>query len=263
MITTVTISAQSVTLSGAALTRVVNWWLADSAGTITGQASPPSPAQRRTAIVLGTTWSVTGTGALYNVMSAPDVLVQPTASLSGLMASLGSFTVTGNTISANGNNLNINKGAGALFAGGFGYGATGANNPNQVTSPAETAATFRYVTQMANSESATRTTVDVANYDNGGTITAIPGPGSPAAIHRVFLLPTGVAGSQIIIQYGQATYANIAAAAAAVGAEPFVLNPDIDAVGALVCYLIAAKNATNLSNTGQATFRAATKFNTP
>lgn len=263
VITSVTISAQSVTLTGAALTRVVNWWLADSAGVITSQATAPSPTQRRTAIVLGTTWSVTGTGALYNVMSAPTALVQPTASLFGFMAALGTFSVTGNAISANGSNLNINKSAGTLFAGGFGYGATGANNPNQVTSPAETAATFRYVTQLTNSESATTTVVDVSKYDSGGVITNIPGAGSPAAIHRVFVLPTGVSGSQIVIQYGQATYGSVSTATAAIGTEPFVLNPDIDKVGVLLCYLVAAKNATNLSNTGQATFRTAANFALP
>lgn len=263
VITTVTISAQSVTLTGAALTRVVNWWLADSAGVITSQATAPTAAQRRTAIVLGTTWSVTGTGALYNVMSTPTALNQPTASLFGFMASLGTFSVSGNAISANGANLNINKSVGTLFAGGFGYGLTGANNPNQVTAPAETALTMRYVTQLTNSESATRTTIDVANYDVAGTITAIPGGGGTSSIHRVFIMPTGVSGSQVMVQYGQATYSSLANAVAAIGTEPFVLNPDIDAVGTLVCYLACTKSATQLNNTGQATFRTAARFALP
>ena len=263
VITPVTIASQTITLSGAQLTRNVNWWLSDSAGTITAQATPPSPTQRRTSIPLGVTWSTIGSGAIFNIETAPTVLNQPTVNIAALAYALGSFNSSGNIISANGANLNINKSAGSSYSFGFNYASGGANNPNFITNPVETAATFRYVTQLTNSVSATRTTLDVANYDVGGVITAIPGGGSTSAIHRVFLMPSGVAGAQIIIQYGQANYSSLANAVAAIGIESFIINPDIDGFGVLLCYIACTKSATALNNTGNTTFRTAQRFALP
>jgi hypothetical protein len=103
----------------------------------------------------------------------------------------------------------------------------------------------------------------VANYDVSGTITALTANGN-AAIHRVWLVPTGVSGSQIVIQYGQVLYSNIAAANAAVGQEVYIPNPDvIGSQATLIGYITAVKNATTLNNTAQAQFFAVGRFANP
>lgn len=255
----VSISAQTLTLGATQNTRTVNYWYANSSGTVLSQATVLTSAQRRSNIQIGYTWSVIGTGNLYNIFSAPVVLNQPLANLFGLGLALGSFSTTGNLVSANGANLNINKSAGNTYTPGAGYKANGANSPNAVTAPSETAATFRYVTQATNSQSATRTTIDVANFDNGGVITALA-TNAHAAIHRVYLLPTGTTGNQIVIQYGQVDYTTLAAAQAAIPTEPFIVCPDIDGTAALIGYIVSVKNATTLNNTAQAVFIGASKF---
>jgi len=258
----VTIAAQTVTLSGAALTRVVNYWFANSSGVISSQATALTGVQRRQNIQLGITWSTTGTGALYNIFTAPIPLNQPTVALTGLIDALGIFTVSGNIITPNGANLNINKSAGNLFGQGIGYAINGADDPNRLTTPSETTVTFRYVTQLTNSQSATRTTIDVANWDNAGTITALSA-NNHAAVHRVFLLPTGSTGTQVIIQYGQADYTSgLAGGLSGIETEQFLVNPDVDSRAALIGYIIALKNATALNNVSQATFVPAYKFAT-
>jgi hypothetical protein len=258
----VNIASQVVTLTGGALTNVVNYWYADSTGTVQTQTTPLTSVQKRQNIDLGVTWSATGTGVIYNIISAAIVQNQPAPTRNGLAEALGTVNVSGNVVSANGANLNINKTAGTIFGPGIGYFQNGANNPDQVTSPLETAATFRYVTQLTNSESATRTTLDVANIDVGGTITPLTANGN-AGVHRVWLLPTAVAGAQIIIQYGQAQYTNLTTADTNHLTENFVINPDLGNKAALIGYIAAVKNATQLTNAAQAMFNFAYRLSIP
>lgn len=262
----VNIAGQTVTLSGAQTTRVVNYWYADSTGTIQAQATPLTSVQKRQNINLGITWSVTGTGNLYEIMSNGIIQNQPGPSRAGIMQALGVFSTSGtggNVITPNGANLSINKSAGNLFGPAIGYFATGANNPDQIASPAETVATVRYVTQLGNSESATRTTIDVGNYDVGGVVTAVPGGGANSTIQRVFVLPSGVAGAQLIVQYGTVVYSSLANAVAAIGLEAFTPCPDLSNHAAFLCYMAVEKGATQLNNAGQATFRTASRFANP
>lgn len=265
-VTQVNISAQTVTLGASQTTQVVNYWYANSAGTILSQATPLTSVQKRQNINLGITWSVTGTGNLYEILSNGIIQNQPGPSRAGIMQALGVFSTSGtggNVITPNGANLNINKSAGNLFGPAIGYYVNGANNPDQIASPAETVATVRYVTQATNSESATRTTIDVGNYDVGGVVTAVPGGGANSTIQRVFVLPSGVAGAQLIVQYGTVVYSSLANAVAAIGLETFTPCPDFSNHAAFLCYLAVEKGATQLNNTGQATFRTASRFANP
>lgn len=98
-------------------TQTTTWWLVDSAGTIIQQAANPSPAQRRTHLVLGATAQVAGT--IFIVQTLPVVQSQPNNQTADLMDALGPFSISGNTISANGVNLSINKSVGIMYARGF------------------------------------------------------------------------------------------------------------------------------------------------
>lgn len=263
-LTPVTINAQTITLGASQNTRAVNYWYANSSGAVLSQATPLDGPQRRAHIQLGVTWSIVPTGVLYNIMSAPIIETYPTDTLFGLFTNLGSFTVSGNNISPNsGGNLSIDKLLGTQISVGRNYRVDGINRPNLVTNPTEILATFRYVTQVSSSQSATRTTLDAANYDNAGVITALSS-NNHAAIHRVFLLPTGTVGTQLVVQYGQVDYATLSEAVAAIGQEPFVVNPDIiGSQAAFIGYIAVTKNASNLTSSTQASFVKGAKFANP
>jgi hypothetical protein len=259
-ITKVTISAQTVTLTGAALTRVVTWWVSDASGNITGMPAAPTPDQRRTSIQLGITAYVGGT--LANVISAPVVLQQPSNLRYDLLNSLGAFVSNGGRITANGANLSINLSSGNIFTAGYNYSAD-INAPDIIPLLTETAAHFFYGTQLQSSETAA-TVIDPTHYDVGGVVTAVPGGGGTATIQRIYVFGTNTTGTQILVLYGQNTYASLAAAVAAVGQTSFIVNPDVQSgAGALVMHLCITKQCTSLQDTVNSALINEGKFATP
>lgn len=259
-ITPVTISSQVITLGASQTTQVVNWWVVNSAGVVSSLPNPPTPVQRRQMIQLGVTWSALSTGALIAVISAPITTNQPNTNLYGLAYALGTISLSGNALTPNGANLSLNKSSGLLHAFAFNYATGGANNNNLVNSPAETAGNLYTVSQLTNSQSAVRTTIDPTKWDNGGVLTTISG--ATSTLQRIWALPTGTAGNQLIVQYGQATYSNVANASNAIGHEAFVPCPDLQQTAALIGYLAVAANATAL-NGASAIFTPAAKFAIP
>jgi hypothetical protein len=259
-ITRVKAAAQTVPLDAGSLARTLTWWLMSSTGAVIQQGPVPTAEQRRTHLVLG----VTGFegGVLILVSSRPVILGQPANQLADLMDALGPFSISGNQITPNGANLMINKAAGPLFARAYSHGVSG-NNPHVVDTPGESPAQFRYITATGTAFGPLRTTVDVANYDVGGVVTPIPGPGSRATIHRLWLSGTGVASAQLAVQYGQSFYNNIEDAVIAIGRTGHVVNPLILGTGALLAYIVARRAATNLSLSTDAVIVAAGKFATP
>lgn len=242
----VPIAAQTITLSGGALTRVPNWWTADGTGVITAMANRPTNEERRDLVQLGVTASVIGTGVLFNVQTAHIVQADPLNQLYDLMYELGPFNSAGNAITGNAN-LTFNKAAGRVFSVSF-ASATSHANPHVAVSPAEAPATFRYATQLASSQGALATQVDVTHYDVGGVITLIPGGSNATTIHRVWLFATGIATAQLAIQYGQTVYASLTEAQAAIGDGTHIVCPDFEGIGVLAGYIIATKSATSLQD---------------
>ena len=260
--TKVTLPAQTITLTGAALTRVVNWWVSDSNGNITSQANEPTNVQRRTSLVIGVTASTIGTGAIFTIQAASVLLNQGVNQFYDLAYGLGPFSISGNVVNPNGATLTLAKTAGTMFDTAFATG-TQPNDPHTVTSPAETPITFRYATQLTNSESALTTTWDPGHYDVGGVITLVPGGTNTATIQRLYLFGTGVAGAQTAVQYGQTMYASLSAASAAIGTTSFIQNPDFNSGGVLIAWVCMIKSATDLSNASQCTIVPAHKFVNP
>jgi hypothetical protein len=257
--------AVTVLLDAGALTRSITWWLYDSAGAIVQQAAVPTPEQRRTHIVLGVSFYDTVVGSVIEVQTLPVILAQPVNQLADLMDALGPFSLSGNLVSPNGVNLSFNKSAGTLFSRASNHFAAGVltENPHVSPSPAQTPATFRRILRTAATQTPPPVTVvDPTQYDNAGVLTPIGGGTNTSSIQRVWLFSTNVTTAQIAVQYGQATYASLSAAVAAVGSEVFVPAP-ISAVGALIGYIAVTRTATNLSDPAQATFVRAGKFSTP
>lgn len=255
--------ATGVEMDAGALGRTFTSWLMDANQVITQVPSPTSNEQRRTHIRLGLT-AQTG-GVITIDQSLPVIMQQPANQLSDLMVSLGPFRVSGNQISPNGANLMINQSGGQVFSQAFNHfaGPVQTNNPHVSVTVAQTPAQFRYTTSTSTTFGILRNTIDVANYAPGGVITPIPGGAGASTIHRVWLFAANNAVDQLILQYGQVSYASLAAAADRVGAgTEFLPNPMVTDA-ALIGYIVATRTAVNLSDPTQATFVYAGKFATP
>lgn len=260
-----TTTTTTVVLDAAAQTRVITWFLMDSAAAVTQQANRPTNAQRRTHLQNGAIAYNTVSGAIFVDQTLPVIHGQAVNQLYDLMYALGPFNVSGNVISANGVNLNINRSAGVLFTPAFNHfaGSTPTNDPHVSSTSATNPATFRHLTQTSSGFVATTTTLDVGNYDVGGTITPVGGGTNQSTIFRVFAVPTNTVADQLYIQYGQATYTSLAAAQNALHVENYVVNPSTDGTAALIGYIIAIRTATDLSDPAQASFHGAAKFEKP
>lgn len=240
----------------------VTYWLISPAGTIINQATAPTRPQTRQNIFLGAT--VAFGGIVVAFRNLPMVQSQPGAQLVDLMTSLGAFNVTStaNSITPNGVNRMMNSNGGDLFIRSYGVNFGTYLNPHITTLAAQTPATFRYATATALLPPFVNN-VDVANYDpNGlGVITPIGGGANTTTIHRVYVAGAPAVNEQIIIQYGQATFASISAAIDAIGRGTFIVNPLF--TGALTAYIVATRTAVNLSDPTQAVFIHAGRFAAP
>jgi hypothetical protein len=256
---------QTILLDAGALARSVTWWLVDSAGTVIQQAAQPTPEQRRSHIVLGVTLYDTGLGQLVEAQSLPVILPQGVNQLADVMDAIGPLNLAGNLVTANGLNLSFNKSAGTVLSRASNRFVTGVltTNPHISPSPAQAPATFRRILRAASTPTPPPvTTLDPSRYDNGGVLTLVGGGTNTSTIQRVWVFATNVATTQIAVQYGQATYASLNIAVAAIGTENFTPAP-ITGIGALIGYIVVTRTATNLSDPTQAVFVHAGKFATP
>lgn len=263
-ITRVDRPAQTVALDAAALLRISTWWLIDAAGVVSQQATRPTPTERRNKIVLGGTIYDSGSGSIIIDQSLPTILSDQANQVADLIDAMSPFSVTGNAISANGANLMINKTAGSIFARAFHHfvGPVLTLDPHITDTPAQTPVTFRRVSRtVVIPPPAPVTTVNPTLWDNNGVLTAVVG--NDATIQRVFLTPGNNVADQVIVQYGQSVYPNIAQARDALGQTNFIVNPTIVDNGALIAYLIIQGSTTALNNTTQNTIRLAGKFDRP
>jgi hypothetical protein len=262
-VTRVTTAALTVALDAPGLTRTVTWWLMTSTGAVLQQGTKPTDTQRRTHLVLGVT--AQDSGAIFVDQSLPVVLAQPMNQLADLMDALGPFSITGNLVTPNGANLSINQSAGTMFARAFNHYAGPAltRDPHISTTQAQTPAQYRYITATGTVFSALRSTIDVANFDNGGVITPVGGGSGTTTIQRLWLFATNTAAAQLAIQYGQTTYSSLANALDAIGQTGHVVNPLIIGNGALLAHIVVTRTATNLSDNTQARILMSGKFDTP
>lgn len=259
----VTINAQTITLNGTELARAENWWVADASGTITSQATRPQHAQRRTAVQLGVTQQVSN--VVTDVTSSPIYTPQANTQFYDLLYELGPFNApesTSNTVSANGANLSVNKAVGQLYVPASGYGA-GPNEQHYVPNPAETPGAFYKILRNTTTLPSTVTLLNPTVYDSNGVLTAVGGGTGSSTIQRVFLVPTGIAGDQLVVQYGQTVYSSLTNAVNAIGVGTFVVNPLLDGVSTLLAWIVMTRVCTSLQDTANATIVKAQRFALP
>lgn len=219
-------------------------------GVIRQQATFPTAEEQRDYIYLGQLGHANLTN-IAAVINKPKLAVANDQTTRDLEAFVGLIN-TGNVISANGANLSINKSLGYLFGSGINFDVNN-KNPNIKTFSAQVAASLRRRTQTGLGATGV-TVIDPANYDVGGTITAIAG--TKYTNQRVFLTTAG----NLVVQYGQTLYNTMSQAVAAINRESFVVLENVADNAFPIAIISVRSSATDLSNTDQASFSFPTKF---
>jgi hypothetical protein len=239
-------SAQTVTNIG---TQTVTYVFVDNTGALYQSSSAPTPILRRDYIYLGQL-AHTNLTTINTITNSPDTYISPISQFRDLEQAIGTINL-GNTITPNGANLKLNKGAGSIYLNGVNF-FTNAKNPSFKTFAAYTAFTFRYRTQTGNG--ANTSDIDPTKYDNAGTITAIGG--TKSTNQRVYLTPAG----NIVIQYGQTEYSSLSAAIEAIQTETFILYPNLSYHAVLIAIISVQSNCSSLQDTTRCKITIASKF---
>ncbi|KKP35705.1 MAG: hypothetical protein UR26_C0002G0005 [candidate division TM6 bacterium GW2011_GWF2_32_72] len=230
----------------------------DSSGNVDQSVTEYSYADRRDKIILGNLVHTNNT-SVASVWSSANILTGQYSQHFDLIRALGPINISGNAFAANGANLNINKSSGQIYAAGVNYDqVSGAKVPDIRDYGAATAPTFLYAWQSAPgifSHSISTAVIDPAQYDTGSGLGAVPA--GEFSTQRIYMLLNG----DIIIQYGQATYATLSAAEDAISTEAFLTDPLVeDYNAAFRAWLIVKQNTVDLSNAAEAKFVAASNL---
>ena len=233
------------------LTGTITYVAINDVATVVMQATPFTPEQRRSFIVLGAVvHSNLTTINVINNISAPTNA--STNQLHDFIEAVGALNLTGNKYTANGANLQLNKSAGLIFKLGSNF-ANDWKNPHELAQTAGTSLTFRYRTQNG-TEGSDRINLDPALYDLNNVLTAVPN--NKFTIQTVTMFQSGVTR----IQYGQNVYDDLATAKNAVFTRNFVLEPNSKENGIIRAYIIMKNTTTSLQNVADADILEAQKF---
>lgn len=219
----------------------VTYVLIGAGPTVIQQSTYPTPDERRNAIFLGRL-NHFNLASISFADTFPDYKLSPISGFFDLTDALAPFRISGVVPSANGANLSFNISAGTAFFRSANY-ATDIEDPNYITFPGATPQAFRKMTQTATTDVADVTVVDPANYDVGGTVTAIGGSVNTSSIQRVYAYKSGA----FRVQYGQNIYSNLASALTALPTETFIPNPTIEYTAILVGFIVAERTCADLT----------------
>lgn len=233
------------------LTGTITYVAINNTASIVMQATPFTPEQRRSLIVLGAViHSNLTTINVINNISAPSNA--STNQLHDFIEAVGALNLTGNKYTANGANLQLDKSAGLIFKLGSNF-ANDWKNPHELAQTAGTSLTFRYRTQNG-TEGSDRINLDPALYDLNKVLTSVPN--NKFTIQTVTMFQSGVTR----IQYGQNVYDDLATAKNAVFTRNFVLEPNSKENGIIRAYIIMKNTTTSLQNVADADILEAQKF---
>ena len=223
----------------------------NSSGTVTESATPFTPEQRRTLIILGAVIhsNLTNINVVNNI-SAPTNA--STNQLHDLMEAIGALNLSGNKFGPNNANLLMNKSAGTIFKLGSNF-VNDWKNPHVLGQGALTGLTFRYRTQNG-TEGADVTSINPNVYDLNNVLTAVPS--NRYSIQTITLFQSGL----VRVQYGQETYGSLSEAEAAISTRSYAVESNIALNGITRAYLLVKEGSTSLTNTANAKFVDAGKF---
>jgi len=233
------------------LTGTITYVAINSTPAVVMQATPFTPEQRRSLIILGAVIhsNLTNINVVNNI-SAPSN--SSTNQLHDFIEAVGALNLTGNKYTANGANLQLNKSAGTIFKMGINF-ANDWKNPHSLAQTAGTSLTFRYRTQNG-TEGSDRINLDPALYDLNNILTSVPN--NKFTIQTVVMFQTGLTR----ILYGQNVYDDLASAKAAVFTRQFVIEPNSLENGIIRGYIIMKNTTTSLQNASDAEILEAQKF---
>lgn len=222
----------------------------DQSGNVLQSSIPFTSTQARSIVPIGVL--VHSNHTSINVVNMePTVITGIRDQFDDLMGILGILNISGNVISANGANLQINKSQGYIFKRGIGFGTV---VPNELLMPSLIGpANIRY--RLSNGTEYVDTSVIELSYQDSATTKAAI-PVNKFSIQRIVLFPSNL----IRIQYGTGLYNTIELAAAAINTEAFTLESNMASNGLLRAYLIVSGVCTSLQDTVNARFINADKF---
>ena len=233
----------------------------NSAGAIIQSPEPGfTNTQHKDNIVLGNLGHANLTN-LVGLRNNPDPAIDATARLADLARAIGSFNVSGNVFSPNGNTVQMNKSSGITYRLGNNF-HNNKRDTDTNTDGSQTNVPFIYSYQDGgggwNLVTPPTTSIDSNNYDDGsGTLAAMPNGRWQVQVIKYFSGIEGAATTRI--EYGQQTFSTKAAALDVLPDPDHVNNPAF-AEGVIRCYLVLSANATDLSDPAQAEFIEAAKF---
>lgn len=185
------------------------------------------------------------------INNLPLLLPNPFLQFVDIFREFGIFG-SGNDVTPNGANLSINKAIGTFVQLGVNF-ENQVNNPDVKALVPLVAPAFRYRDRNSN-EGGDTAFVDPTQYDNAGVLTAVPN--NKWTVQRFYIFSSNI----IRAQWGQTVYNTKSDALQALNTETFVIEPNMDANGMFIVYLIVKKEATDLSDSGQADFQKAPRF---
>ena len=206
-------------------------------GTIIQSSSPFTNTERRSLCTIGAAIHSNNSNInVVNEIKAP--IVADTNQLHDLIKVIGSLNESGNTYSANGANLLINRSAGRIW--GLGINASNYNNPHSLTTIEDLALTFRYRLRDG-TEYADTTLINPTQYDLNGVLTTVSN--NKYTIQRINLFQSGITR----VQYGQIEYASMNEALLYVQTDEFATEQNIAENAIFRAFLIIKKEVTNLT----------------
>lgn len=251
LLTKAAVTSQTVTNLATAIATYIG---VDSAGVIQQSTTPFTNTQRRTICQVG----VLVHSNHVNLNAINDTAAPARhgiAQVHDLMNALGPMNILGNTVSANGANLSINKTSGQVFKVGSTFQATPLN-PHLISLASLTApATLRYRTSTG-TETANTAVLDPTQYESSPGVLTTLSNANRFSVQRVNLFTSNL----IRLQWGQAEYATLADAEAAIATQQFNTETNIAENGVLIGHIILRRSTTALNNATDAKFIGVGKF---
>jgi hypothetical protein len=240
----------------------------DSSGALFKQTSAYTDGDFENKIVIGRVLHQNGS-VTNGTITSPTVAYGQTGFRGDFIRAFGPLKLSGHVVSVNATATNpptntqflgLAKTAGDSYVEGRNY-TINPDSPNYVKSTTDTALTTSKIYREYVNGSGTvvidtgvggagYTAIDVTNYNNAGTLTAI-GAGNKFTIQRLYWFPNSV-NRAIFAYYGNAIYTTIADAEAGITSETFTEGDNTRDAAILLGYLIVKEGATNLGDSTQA-----------
>jgi len=215
------------------------------AGTVLGELReydtvPPDQVQRRDEIPLGL---VVFNGDVWGEISSPTVINNAAHTLEDYLNSVAgpSFIIEGGEVTEAPAHA-INQSSGTVWEQNRNWHVN-KKDPHREAFLARTPLQFRYTNRDFSDVGVLGSTVDVTQWDDGGTVSPIGGGSQQATVQRVYIDPR----DNVWILWGQNVYPSYAEAVSKIGAD----TADTEVPGLLarasilLCYIVSRRNQTD------------------